>query len=121
VNHASYQAVLTAVGGRWYVLARGTDPLGGPVLSWNLRTGNGELTADVLTGGPGGPSATGKPDDGGRLVLGQDWWIRDPMNQHSDAVGTRLPWFSTATERHSGYWPAPAWDEAVARAAGLRP
>jgi len=121
VNYDSYRAVLTAVGGRWYVLARGTDPLGGPVLSWNLRTGNGELTADVLTGGPGGPSATGKPDDGGRLVLGQDWWIRDPMNQHSDAVGTRLPWFSTATERHSGYWPAPAWDEAVARAAGLRP
>jgi hypothetical protein len=118
VNYASYQAVLTAVGGRWYVLARGTDPLGGPVLSWNLRTGNGELAAHVLTGGADGP-ATGKPDDGGRLVLGQDWWIRDPMNQHSDAIGTRLPWFSTATERHSGYWPAPAWDQAVGRAAGL--
>ena len=64
------------------------------------------------------------PLPGGRqvaywAVLGQDWWIRDPMNQHSDAVGTRLPWFSTATERHSGYWPAPAWDQAVGRAAGL--
>ena len=121
VNYASYQAVMRAVGGRWYVLARGTDPLGGPVLSWNLRVDNGELAAEVLTDGADGRAATGKPDDGGRLVLGQDWWIRDPMNQHSAAAGPRLPWFSTATERHSGYWPAPAWDQAVGRAAGVSP
>jgi hypothetical protein len=121
VNYASYQAVLTAVGGRWYVLARGTDPLGGPVLSWNLRTGNGGLAADVLTGAADGGTAAGKPDGGGRLVLGQDWWIRDPMKEESDAAGSRLPWFSTATLRHSGYWPAPAWDRAVGRAAGVSP
>jgi hypothetical protein len=120
VNYACYEEVLRAVGGRWYVLARGTDPLGGPVLSWNLRTSGGKLAAETLGGGPGAGTVTGTPDSSGRLVLGHDWWVRDPMNQQSSAVGTALPWFSTATERHSGYWPAPAWDQAVARAAGLR-
>jgi hypothetical protein len=124
VNYACYQEVLEAVQGRWYVLARGTDPLGGPVLSWDLRAGeDGRLTGEALATGPDGPAVTstepGTPDAGGRLVVGQDWWIRDPMDQHSGAAGFTLPPFSTATERHSGYWSAPAWDQAVRRAAGF--
>ena len=41
--------MLHELNGRWYVLARGTDPLGGPVLSWNLNRSGDNLTACVLT------------------------------------------------------------------------
>jgi hypothetical protein len=119
VSYASYQKVMTAVGQRWFVLARGTDPLGGPVLSWDLRTKDGQLTGRTLGAGPDGQPASGTPDEGGRLVLGHDWWIRDPMDQQCGATGFTLPSFSTAMQRHSGYWSAPAWDQAVRHAAGL--
>jgi hypothetical protein len=49
VNVGAYQRVLRDLDGRWYVLARGTDPLGGPVFSWNLTRSGDDLTAFVLT------------------------------------------------------------------------
>jgi hypothetical protein len=124
VDLHAYQRVLGDLKGRWYVLVRGTDPLGGPVLSWNLNENDGKLTACELTkvGTPGeeGPQAA-DPHGPGLWIAGHDWWISDPMPAASADCGFALPAFSTSTQRHSGYWSHPQWDRAVARAAGLKP
>jgi hypothetical protein len=121
VDLHAYQRVLGDLNGRWYVLARGTDPLGGPVLSWNLNENDGKLTAYELTkdGTPGeeGPQAA-DPHGPGLWIAGHDWWISDPMPAAPADCGFALPPFSTSTQRHSGYWSHPQWDRAVARAAG---
>jgi hypothetical protein len=124
VDLDAYQRVLNKLNGCWYVLARGTDPLGGPVLSWNLRENDGNLTACVLTKDdqPGEKEAQPvKPGGPGLWFAGHDWWISDPMPAAPDDCGFALPPFSMALRRHSGYWSHPRWDQAVARAAGLSP
>lgn len=122
VNVGAYKRVLRDLGGRWYVLARGTDPLGGPVFSWNLNRSGDNLTASVLTkDGPRSwtdPRAT-EPERDGLWMAGQDWWISDPMTAGPDDYGFTLPPFSVSLQRHSGYWSHPRWDQAVALAAAL--
>jgi hypothetical protein len=122
VNAGAYQRVLRDLGGRWYVLARGTDPLGGPVFSWNLSRSGDNLTAYVLTqdGNPAkAPPRAAEPSGQGLWIAGQDWWISDPMTVGPDGYGFALPPFSVSLQRHSGYWSHPRWDQAVAHAAGL--
>jgi hypothetical protein len=124
VDLDAYQRVLDALDGRWYVLARGTDPLGGPVLSWDLRESENNLTACTLIkdGQPGRahPQAV-DPKGPGLWTAGHDWWISDPMPSAPGAWGFALPPFSMALQRHSGYWSHPRWDQAVAHAAALNP
>ena len=124
VDIDAYQRVLRELNGRWYVLARGTDPLGGPVLSWDLTNSAGNLTACVLAekgqSSGKGPQAV-DPDGPGLWTAGHDWWISDPMPATPDDYGFALPPFSMTLQRHSGYWSHPRWDEAVARAAALSP
>jgi hypothetical protein len=120
VDVHAYQGVLRDLNGRWYVLARGTDPLGGPVLSWNLEESGGNLTACTLTGDGQGEQPA-NPGGRGLWIAGRDWWISDPMPADATQIGFRLPPFSLSVQRHSGYWSHPQWDRAVASAAGLRP
>jgi hypothetical protein len=124
VDIDAYQQVLDDLDGRWYVLARGTDPLGGPVLSWDLHEKDDSLTASKLTrhGQRGEKEAPAVTNGGAGLwFAGHDWWISDPMPAAPDDTGFALPPFSMALQRHSGYWSHPRWDQAVARAAGLFP
>jgi hypothetical protein len=117
----AYQRVLDGLDGRWYVLARGTDPLGGPVLSWNLRSSNNNLNACTLAKHSkpvnSKPQAA-RPAGQGLWITGHDWWISDPMPANPTNCGFTLPPFSVALQRHSGYWSHPRWDQAVACAAG---
>ena len=122
VNVDAYRRVLRDLNGRWYVLARGTDPLGGPVLSWNLTESGGNMTACVLTtdGKPAkAPPQAVTPEGPGLWFAGHDWWISDPMPAAPGDYGFALPPFGVAVQRHSGYWSHPRWDQAVAGAAAL--
>jgi hypothetical protein len=124
VNVGAYKRVLDGLDGRWYVLARGTDPLGGPVFSWNLSRSEGILTADVLTKDGNRSWTDRQAKDSkrdGLWIAGQDWWISDPMTPGPDDYGFTLPPFSLSVQRHSGYWSHPRWDQAVAHAAALNP
>jgi hypothetical protein len=130
VNAAAYRRVLTDIHGRWYVLARGTDPLGGPVLSWKLRASGARLTAGHLTprtesehlgsDDQAGCEVSG-PGPDGMWRAGHDLWIPDPMLPQSPGTGLKLPPVHLSAQRHSGYWSHPVWDAAVATAAESRP
>ena len=124
VNVGAYKRVLDDLDGRWYVLARGTDPLGGPVFSWDLNRSGNTLTAGVMTKDGmrswTDPRATERQREG-LWIAGQDWWISDPMTAGPNNYGFTLSPFSVKVERHSGYWSHPRWDQAVAHAAALNP
>ena len=123
VDLDAYQRVLDFLNGRWYVLVRGTDPLGGPVLSWNLRESGGELTAGVVAGrGQLGEEdrqvvCAGGP---GLWIAGNDWWISDPRSSAVANCGFALPVIDLSLRTHFGYWSHPQWDHAVAYAAGIK-
>ena len=92
--------------GQWVSLYRETDPIGGPVLSWqrtdepvfsSLRLGGGESPADDET----------DPVTGIRRC-GAEWRVLDPW----PADGETRP--RLAMRRHSFYSLDPAWDLALA-------
>jgi hypothetical protein len=95
---------------RWLSLFRETDPIGGPVLSWDRtdaipftsrRLGGQDEVADVID------EATGM------RACGAEWRLIDPViadGQLSPCWGMR---------RHSSYSLDPAWERALARLAGL--
>jgi hypothetical protein len=95
---------------RWLSLFRETDPIGGPVLSWD-RTDAEPFSSRRL-----GCSAVAEdridPATGVR-ECGPEWRLTDPVvadGQTSPCWGMR---------RHSSYSLDPAWDRALARLAGL--
>jgi len=97
------------VGGRWLSLYRETDPIGGPVLSWD-RTDDrvdGAFRSRRLGGG-----AEPQRDEDDQLTgvrrCGPEWRLLDP----EPADGLSVP--RLAMRRHSFYTLDPAWDCALA-------
>ncbi|UVS81742.1 hypothetical protein [Actinokineospora sp. UTMC 2448] len=110
-------ATAAGFGTRWRSLCRGTDPMGGAVLTWNRQAVDGKLLGTGLrpdgTVGPL-PAAVRSPTDA--LVLGADHWLPDPM--HGPFPGRR---WSPGVQAGKNYTADPEWDRAVAMAAGLDP
>jgi hypothetical protein len=113
------------LGQRWRNLSRGTDPLGGPVLTWSQSATDTRLSAMLLQ--PIDATAIGvEVNDNGietpshARVIGLEHWLPDPVrpaDRHSVAVDAVA--FKLGEHRHSDYWTDPEWDLAVARAADL--
>jgi len=98
------------VGGRWLSLYRETDPIGGPVLSWD-RTDervDGEFRSRRLDGGPDLECDEVDSLTGVRRC-GPEWRLLDP--EPSDGLSTARQ----AMRRHSSYSLDPAWDRALAK------
>jgi hypothetical protein len=104
--------VRDALGGRWVNLYRETDPIAGPVLSWDReplaepptlpssrRVGDPEPGTDVLVGHTG------------RRESGDDWRVLDPLPVDASLQVTTL----THLSKHSGYPTTADYREAVAR------
>lgn len=104
--------VRAALGGRWVNLYRETDPIAGPVLSWDReplaeppalpssrRIGEVEPGTDVLVGGTG------------RRESGDDWRVLDPSPVDASLQVTTL----THLSKHSGYPATADYRAAVAR------
>jgi hypothetical protein len=100
-----------AEGHRWLSLYRDTDPIAGPVTSWDhTPDGSGDLTSVRLTG-TGQPEADRVDPITGRRECGDEWRLLDPVP--SDVA---LQTGAVATVRgHGGYWSGPDWADAVAR------
>jgi hypothetical protein len=97
--------VLAALEGRWINLYRETDPIAGPVLSWNRTRMAGTPSAPF----PPTSHRVGGTDDAeddtfpnpatGRRESGHDWRVLDPPATDAQLQRTSL----TALARHSGY------------------
>lgn len=110
LSYYSHQTVMRALDGRWYNLVRFTDPLGGPVLSWDLEVKGAQIVGAWLPGEPTTPQTFVRTTSGAR-VIGHERWLPDPvLNQ---------PIFPA--RKHSDYTLDPQWDAAVTLAAGLEP
>lgn len=118
LSYFSHLEVMTALDRRWHNLVRFSDPLGGPVLSWNRKADGGRLSGAALP--------IQHPDDPTRRttereavyqptsrawVLGNERWLPDPV-LHEPIFPARA---------HSDYTLDAQWDDAVALAAGVRP
>ncbi len=104
-----------ALRGRWRSLCRGTDPLGGPVTTWNRQVYEGTLIGvGFRADGSVGPLPAATRSPNGALVLGGDHWLPDPMR--GPFTGRR---WSPGVLSHYDYPVDPEWDRAVAIAAGL--
>jgi hypothetical protein len=120
--------------GRWRNLYRWTDPLGGPVLSWPLRTAKDGAGArygptvarwETMSCSDPGSCPGHEPEQPGhapnekdatfrgltyrRWTIGPDIRLRDPALVEESAFAPRLP-----ARGHSGYPSDPGFDEVVA-------
>jgi pimeloyl-ACP methyl ester carboxylesterase len=98
--------------GRWVSLYRETDPIGGPVLSWD-RSDGPEFTSRRL-GGTGVVADETDPRTGVRRC-GSEWRLLDPC----PADGHTAP--RLAMLRHSSYSTDPVWAAALAELTGRYP
>jgi len=106
------EQVRAALGDRWINLYRETDPIAGPVLSWDRqplpdapvlptsrRIGSAEAAEDVLVGRTG------------RRESGDDWRVLDPPPVDASLQTTTL----THLSKHSGYPGSRDYCDAVER------
>ncbi len=115
VPHDSLQGLAGSLQGRWRSLCRGTDPLGGPVTTWNRQVYDGLLLGvGFRPDGTCGPLPAATRGPTGALVLGGDHWLPDP--QRGPFSFRR---WAPGVLGHSQYSDDPEWDRAVAMAAGL--
>ncbi|RAS69060.1 hypothetical protein C8D87_1021138 [Lentzea atacamensis] len=115
VPHASLARLAGGLDGRWRALCRGTDPLGGAVMTWRRQVFDGMLLGvGYREDGSEGALAPALRGPTGALVLGGDHWLPDP--QRGPFPGRR---WRSGVSAHSDYTSDPEWDRAVAIAAGL--
>jgi hypothetical protein len=108
LSYFSHQTVMQTLAGRWHNLIRFTDPLGGGVLSWNLRVEDGGVVGDWMPGGPETPTTFFTTTSKARVV-GHERWLPDPVLNE--------PIFPA--RKHSDYTLDAQWDDVVALAAGI--
>lgn len=117
VSHGSLSRLNGMLGGRWRALCRGTDPLGGPVGTWERQVYGGRLLgAGYRPDGSDGPLPPAAHTPTGGLVLGSDHWLPDPAR--GPFPGRR---WHAGVLGHADFTFDPEWDHAVAIAAGLEP
>jgi hypothetical protein len=108
--------LLGAVAGafRWLSLYRDTDPVGGPVTSWD-HTPDGAPPASRRLADPHRAVPDSIDPDTGRRVCGAEWRLLDPVPGDPE-LQTRAV---TGLGGHSGYWLDPDWDRALAAVRGV--
>ncbi len=113
VDYHRLTQVQDALDGRWVNLFRETDPIAGPVLSWD-REPDAHATAASRRLGGGGLVVDSYDHGTGRRESGRDWRVLDPPPIDPDLqVSTRVH-----LSRHSGYPGSLDYPDAVT---GVRP
>lgn len=115
--HPALRRLSGLLDGRWRALCRGTDPLGGPVCTWDRQVfGDQLLGVGYRSDGTDGPLPPATRTESGALVLGADHLLPDPAP--GPVPGRR---WHAGLLGHADYTFDPEWDHAVAIAAGLEP
>ena len=111
VNFPTIQWMYQRLDRRWCNLYRDTDPLAGPVLSWDHVAGDGSFRAIDRWPDPSKARVGSRPAPG-RQEFGPDWRLLDPpppdrlLQQHPLDI----------LRGHSDYWRDRAWKRAVTAA-----
>jgi hypothetical protein len=82
LSYFSHGLVMSTLDRRWHNLIRFTDPLGGAVLSWNLRIETDtETKTKILRGNalPGDSQRVATKRESGAWVIGNERWLPDPV------------------------------------------
>ncbi|HEX6342346.1 hypothetical protein [Umezawaea sp.] len=124
LGYAELASVHEVLGGRWRNVHRWTDPLGGPVLTWQDGSTQTSETSPPTWHAMGSenPPGLGEVRAGGEgsflrgRELGHDIRLRDPefIESLADRPRSRL-------RGHSGYYDDPVFDEVVADVADEEP
>ncbi|MGY1809750.1 hypothetical protein ACI8AF_20480 [Blastococcus sp. SYSU D00669] len=93
---------------RWVSLYRDTDPVAGPVTSWDHSPDGGPLTSRRMSD-PDRALPDWLDPDTGRRVCGDEWRLLDPVPGDL-ALQTRAV---TGPGGHGGYWTDPDWPLAL--------
>lgn len=113
LNFGSHRELSESLEQRWINLIRFTDPVGGPVLSWDLTSSRaGDVSASVLdvSAETGWSRIDGLTPHDGVLAAGDERWLADPP-----------PRIAYDFQRgHSNYMREVAWAAAIAKLTGTR-
>jgi hypothetical protein len=93
---------------RWISLYRDTDPVGGPVTSWDHSPDGGPLYSRRL-GRPQEPQPDALDPRTGRRACGDEWRLLDPPPTDVALQTGAIP----GVGGHSGYWTDPDWPLAL--------
>lgn len=127
VNHRAIAATRALLGNAWINLWRDTDPLAGPVLSWNHVIGvdppreeHFDPPKDTLAPIPGSIPTIGQvaaiTEAFGVWRCGDDWRLADPVRRPSPippGADQMVEAPITALRGHSRYWSDPVWPAAL--------
>jgi len=123
VNIDVINQLMKSLDGRWVNLYRETDPVGGPVHSWDHWGTGAQDRSDIADGLHTYRSSTySSPEERavdavyptGLRVCGHDWRLLDPTPYDDDEEWGPVD----RVWAHSRYWRDPAWEYAVNRVGG---
>jgi hypothetical protein len=110
VNYDAIHRMHERLRGAWINLYRDTDPLAGPVLSWNHRNEGAAATSCHFPD----PDEGERPDETTGLYrtrrCGDDWRLVDPVPRVDEYQAAPV----NALHGHSNYWSNPEWATALA-------
>lgn len=117
VNLETINGLYTSLNGAWINLYRATDPLAGPVLSWDHSADSPAATSQHFPG----PYECRRPDSYDastrRRISGGDWRLIDPT-PHDAALQTG-PVIKVLG--HSDFWSDPDWSKALREVVDVGP
>ncbi|MET0838822.1 MAG: hypothetical protein ABWY19_08590 [Marmoricola sp.] len=114
VNYAGIDYLYKRLDRSWINLYRETDPLAGPVLSWN-HTPDGQAQSFPDTGAA--PHAPGPRDPYGTVRHGADWLLLDPVPRVDRLQQAPVQML----HKHSHFWASPEWMNALRELRSIPP
>jgi hypothetical protein len=117
VNFEAISLMHQRLDGGWINLYRDTDPLAGPVLSWNHEHHGDGGTSQSFPFPEDGPSEDPVTDGYRTRLCGDDWRLLDPVPRVEETQEAPV----NALHGHSYYWTNPVWPEALAAVRRSRP
>ena len=109
VNYDAVKQLYRGLNGHWVNLYRDTDPLAGPVLSWDHHVSMDPEHAGWLTLGEPGSGPGSSSAGGVAMRFGSDWRLLDPAPRSDRRQLAPID----ALRKHSLYWTSPAWRDAL--------
>jgi hypothetical protein len=109
VSFAAIERLHGRLGGAWVNLYRDTDPLAGPVLSWNHTLKDGVGSSQSFPDPGAAASADEVTEPLGTARCGDDWRLVDPVPRVDPTQAAPVD----RLHGHSDYWANPDWPVAL--------